>query len=158
MSDTVITATEGPTPNMSDVTITPSYSPNSYFAVAGRSISVGQPVANIGTAGSVNPAEANAGIGAFPALGFATESAALGSQVNYQFVGPLQLSEAIWEGLIDGGGAPQLGVPYYVSPTTAGNITSTKPSSTGTYATPVGVFVDLQTLLIDIATPVGPHA
>lgn len=125
---------------MSDVTITPQAVPYSQNATAGGNINLGSPVYG-SASGTVSASIANTSRPATsPTLGLALNPAAVGQPVAYQFAGTLQLTEAQWEAIIDGGGAPSIGVAYYVSPTTPGNITSTEPTG-GNEVTPVGVFL-----------------
>ena len=56
----------------------------------------------------------------------------------------------VWQAVTDGGGGLTEGVLYFLSDTTAGNITSTVPSTTGHYSCPVGFAISTTELELHI--------
>ena len=143
---------------MSDVVITPGAPPNSQIANAGGVIALGACVACQGLSGTLLPAGGSNVIGAFSVLGIATEPATLDEAFYYQYTGTIQLTPAQWEAITDGASGMEPGSIFYASPTTPGNLTSTKPTASGTYVNVVGVGLSTTLFQIIPAQPVGPHA
>lgn len=56
-----------------------------------------------------------------------------------QTTGLMSLNTGEWDVVTGGSGGLQLGTPYYLSTTTPGQITSTKPTASGTYVVQVGI-------------------
>src|SRR5574342_12367 len=64
------------------------------------------------------------------------------------------LTTAQWDAVTDQVGGLTPGATYYVSPTTRGHMTTTRPSATGTFTTQVGVALDPTTLIVEPSMPV----
>jgi hypothetical protein len=104
------------------------------------------------TADTVTPAIANGLADSANGVGILTSLAAgVGTvQTNCLVV----LTTAQWDAVTDQVGGLTPGATYYVSPTTRGHLTTTRPSATGTFTTQVGVALDPTTLIVEPSMPV----
>lgn len=87
-------------------------------------------------------------------LGLATTSSSGGASNSIQFNGVLTLTTAQWDAVAGTTGGLTAGTTYFLSPSTAGSLTSTIPSTAGQVVTIVGTALSTTELNITIAQPV----
>jgi len=97
----------------------------------------------------VDKARGNAA-GTAPVAGLCMRNAASGEPAPVQFAGPLDLPTAEWDAVTGGTGGLTRGAYYYLSSATAGHLTTTEPSSEGTFGIRVGYALSTTTMLIQI--------
>ena len=92
------------------------------------------------------------------AIGLAIAAATTGNPVTFQFVGPLTLTTAQWDAIAGTSGGLAPGTVYYVDPTTAGHLTATPPSTSGsgTFIAQVGTAFTATTIIIWPQPAIGP--
>lgn len=150
---------------MSDTSFQPGSTKGPAGSQYGASTFPGGPVINDGT--SIDPGEpvtifdesiksqANNSATA-NVSGFALTAAEYPNRPILQFAGPLTLPAEVWSSHTEedtGGLTPH--AAYYLSPTTAGKITTTQPSGGGQFSTPVGFAHNATTLMIQIGSAVA---
>ena len=113
---------------------------------ADANITIGN-VVYVSASGHCNLAQANSATTTL-AIGFAGASITSGSSGNITVQGTVTLTTAQWDAVAGTSGGLVFNTPYYVSATTAGNITATAPTTAGQYVTPVGIAISATTLLI----------
>jgi hypothetical protein len=125
-----------------------------FTGTAGANLTAGQPVyiatsADTGrTAGDIYPVDAGATHGATRSLFAGIVMTSVSSAAT---VSVIASGITITTGLT-------AGTLYYADPATPGNITSTKPSSTGQYVVPIGIAVSSTELLVDAPGSAGSIA
>lgn len=85
--------------------------------------------------------------------GLAVRAAAANEHVLLQYGGLLTLETAQWDAIAGTSGGLAKDTLYYVSPTTAGHITSTAPSAGGQFIQAVGFAVSAKSLMIAFNRP-----
>ena len=124
-----------------DETVMPlGVAPDVYIGNAFESLSAGAFV-YIRSNGTV--ANASAASGGTGAVGYVTQSYTTGTSARVYFEG----TNAFLTGLT-------VGVPYYLSNTVPGGVTTTIPTGTGTLFQPVGTSVSATTINAEIARPI----
>lgn len=113
-------------------------------------ITIGMPV-YILSADNVKRAEANAG-GTVPAIGLAY-NASVATGTSGEFATSGLLASADWTA-VTGSTTLTAGSIYYLSATTAGQLTTTAPSTVGQYVQVIGIAIDTTTMLINIKSPI----
>ena len=117
------------------------------------SITIGQAVYPDGD-GSVDLAQADAS-GTVEVLGLvAATSIAAASSGSIQTDGILVATTGQWDVVTGGSGGLVAGTVYYLDPSTAGNITSTAPTTSGQYVIRIGVALSDTELEISIRPPI----
>lgn len=116
-------------------------------------IVIGAPVYS-SAAGSADKAQANAS-GTVEVIGLVRDvSIAAAASGNIQTDGILVASTAQWDAITGGSGGLTYNTVYYLSPTTAGMLTATAPSTAGQYVVRVGRAISTTELEISIAQPI----
>lgn len=123
------------------------------FSVPGISVDEGNVVSST-TDGQIQFANA-AAADTSNVIGLA-RSANEEAPVDVTYAGPFTLTTAQWDAVTgqSGGLTPQ--AKYYLSPTTAGHLTTTKPTAGGNFAVYLGFALSSTTLMINIGEPNGP--
>ena len=103
-------------------------------------------------AGAVNKAQANAA-GTRTVIGLTTGAIASAASGPVQVNGVLSLSTAQWDAVCGTTGGLTPNTPYFNSPTTAGLLTATVPTTTGQYSTQVGIATSTTEMIIDPRSP-----
>jgi hypothetical protein len=128
---------------------------NAYNPVAGTTddhpdgFPAGSPVVQSSSAGQVVPGIADSANTA-SVVGVASIPGVAGEHVLTQFCGPLTLTTAQWDQVTGGSGGLTPRARYYLSAGTEGRITTTAPSSGGTFRTQVGVALSTTDLMVQI--------
>lgn len=126
---------------------------NTYNPVAGATYLPGTPVCQSQDEdGTVVPAQGDDEDDAF-VVGLSAGTGVAGNHVLTQFSGPLRLTAAEWHAVGATSGGLVRGTVYYLSTQTPGNITATKPTSDGTFATALGVAMSATDLMVQISSP-----
>ncbi len=120
--------------------------------VVGVNVAAGQPLYQPADGGPVQLARADAAATA-GVVGLASHGAAAGSHGNSQYGGLLQLTTAQWDAVTGGSGGLAPGSSYFLSPTTAGHLTTTSPSGGGQYVVPIGIALSTMTMLLLVQVP-----
>ena len=81
-----------------------------------------------------------------------------GNPIEYQYNGPLTLTTEQWDNVTGGSGGLTAGDVYWLSPATAGKITTTKPISGGNYQAPIGYATSPTTMMILLGVAAGPFS
>ncbi len=102
---------------------------------------------------AIVPARANSLVTA-KGLGLAATAGVVGSRALIQYAGPLTLTTAQWDAITGGSGGLTRGVPYYLSPATAGRLTTTKTVVSNQFVVPIGIALSATDLLIQTGSPV----
>lgn len=102
---------------------------------------------------AVNKAKADAS-GTKDVLGLATAAISSSASGQIQCNGILALTTGQWDALCGTTGGLTANAVYFLSPTTAGLLTSTVPTTAGQYVCEVGRALSTTELLIDIRPPV----
>ncbi len=100
--------------------------------------------------GTVIKAQADSPDTAF-LTGLAAGVGVTGNRCNVQWGNVLTLTTAEWDAITGGSGGLVRGIPYFLSSTTAGRLTSTGPSVFGTFLSPAGVALSPTDMLIQIS-------
>ncbi len=90
------------------------------------------------------------------AAGIAVSAGENPGSVDIQYAGPCTLTTEQWDAVTGGSGGLTPHDKYYLSPTTAGHLTTTKPTSGGNFATYLGFALSATTLMIQIGEAFGP--
>ena len=107
----------------------------------------------IKSSGSVDLAKANAS-GTAQAVGLVFDTTiATGAVGSVIIGGPITLTTAQWDAIAGTTGGLTAGVNYFLSPTVAGSLTATCPSTTGNYAELVGQAASATTLYVSARSP-----
>jgi hypothetical protein len=104
--------------------------------------------------GSMKRAQANALTTADPAAIVVDATIAAAATGNFACGGVLTLTTAEWDAVTGQTGGLTPGARYFVSPTTAGQITSTPPSTVGQVVALVGRATSTTDLEIELGTPI----
>lgn len=104
-------------------------------------------------ADAVSKAQANAS-GTKEVLGLATTAITAAASGIVQVNGVLALTTAQWDAVAGTSGGLAFGAIYFLSPTTAGLLTTTVPSAVGQYVCEVGRGLSTTELLIDPRPPI----
>lgn len=120
-----------------------------YTAETDSPVVVGTPVYLTG-AGHIELARANAA-GTAPVIGVANEAASTSAQAEYITEG--KVTKTDWSA-VAGTTTLTVGATYYLSPTTAGRITSTAPIAVGEYVVKVGRATSPLVLDLEIESPI----
>jgi hypothetical protein len=126
----------------------PTQVPNQINPYAGSDLLPGMPV-YASAAETVDKAKGDAA-GTAPVAGLCLRNGASGEPVPVLFAGPLDLPTAEWDAITGGSGGLTRGSYYYLSAATAGHLTTTEPSSEGTFGIRVGLALSTTTMLIQI--------
>lgn len=81
-----------------------------------------------------------------------------GGYIDVQYAGPCTLTTAQWDRVTGGSGGLTPHAVYFVSPTTAGRLTTTDPEPLGDYATKVGFALNATTMMLQITPTKAPPA
>jgi hypothetical protein len=128
---------------------------NSYAPVFSQDLPAGTPI-YLNANGQAQAAVANGTFAQARCAGIAVNA---GNQVGVenpvQYAGGIQLTEAQWNAVIQGGGTTGLtpGATYWVSDTTAGTIVATPPSTEGHWDTAVLTAITNTIAVIIIGAP-----
>lgn len=136
---------------------TPQAFPNCVAPLAGVAIAPGQPAYVVADTGLAALSRANAA-GTANVVGVAVQAAAVNDPAYLRYSGPVTLGTALWDAIAGTEGGLTTNAFYYLSSVSAGFLTSTAPSTTGTFVTGVGIAISSETLLVGQHVPVGPHA
>jgi hypothetical protein len=124
--------------------------PNTFNPTANVGTPIGSPVAQSLTEdATVVPAKADSPNTAY-AVGLTSSAAAEDGNVHVQFAGPLTLTTAQWDARTGQVGGLTKGVPYYLSPSTAGGMTTVPTVVPGQFRAPLGIALTETSLLIQI--------
>lgn len=117
------------------------------------SFPIGTPVAPSRLADRVVvPADASPGANAFSAIGLASTPGIVGDHVVVQSQGVLTLTSSQWDVITGGSGGLTRGLPYYLSSTVRGRLTTSQPLS-GNFLVRVGIALSATDFLILICCP-----
>lgn len=144
---------------MSDTNLGPGGSPippsNAYNPIFTTAMAPGTPVSISTTeADTVQPAKANSATTTYT-IGVATSPGGAGVRGDIVYAGPVTLTAAEWALVLAGGGELVQGVPYYVSSTVAGQLTTVAPSAGGTFTAPIGYALSPLSLFVQPSFPVS---
>jgi hypothetical protein len=114
--------------------------------VADAALAPGNPVYG-SAAGHVNLAEANA-LSTSKVLGLSTGTTTSGSSGPIQTDGIVSLTTAQWNTVTGGTGGLTYNSIYYLSPSTAGGLTTTAPTTAGQIVAPVGLAISTTDLVL----------
>jgi len=103
-------------------------------------------------ANAVTAAQANAEATS-KVIGLANETINDASTGNVITEGILIASTAQWDAVTGGSGGLSYGATYYLADDASGNLTSTAPTGSGNYVTPVGVAISDTALIINVDKP-----
>jgi hypothetical protein len=121
----------------------------------GSTVVIGNIVYATGTSGTFNLAEANSSAATAKPIGFVQPTSITASSTgNIVTGGVMTASTAQWDAVNGSSGGLTVGSVYYLSPSTAGAITTTAPSTTGQWVVRVGVALSSTQLQINFGPPV----
>lgn len=106
-------------------------------------------------ADGVKKARADA-LGTTKVLGLVLDSPSITNGVsgNILVSGIITLTTAQWDAIAGTTGGLAFGVRYYLSPTTAGSLTSTAPSTVGQYVVQIGMALSTTEMIVEIQTEI----
>lgn len=124
-----------------------------FTGVAQATIEAGQAIQHHSGASPIPPPVGLCvGDAAVQCLGLAIAGAANGADVKVQYDGVLTLTTAQWDAIAGTSGGLAGGIIYYVSQSTAGDLTSTAPT-TGQHSIQVGVGLNSTQMFLTISPP-----
>lgn len=89
------------------------------------------------------------------AIGLAMAAAAPAASAAVKTAGPMTLTTAQWDAVTGATGGLTPGARYFLSPSSAGGLTTTPPTTAGQFAAPVGIAISATTMLVRIASPLA---
>lgn len=104
-------------------------------------------------AGAVTNAQANGSPQTFM-VGLAVAATSSATPGDVQFSGKMTLTTGQWDAVAGTTGGLTAGTTYYLSPTTAGRLTATCPTTVGQYVVIVGKAISATELQIKVSEPV----